>query len=93
MTSCRQLSGRFQFRSSLSGSTTGTVSSSKNSTGNWGCGTASVGSGRGQLERGCGKSSSILECPVHPGPFSGSTSSSVPRLEVRPPHLTYVMWG
>lgn len=33
ITRCRQLRGRFQFPSSLSGSTTGTVSSSRNSTG------------------------------------------------------------
>lgn len=32
---CRQLRGLFQFRSSLSGSTTGTVSSSTSSTGTW----------------------------------------------------------
>ena len=33
MTKCRQLRGRFQFLSSLSGSMTGTVRSSRNSTG------------------------------------------------------------
>lgn len=71
MTSCRQLSGRFQFRSSLSGSTTGTVSSSKNSTGNWGRGRVSAGE---EVQQ----SSPVLWCSV---------AGPVPSLQACYPHL------